>query len=182
MQTFIPINGTIGRYELSPGGQIRSWYFKGKLRDHPKMLRPGPSHGYLSVVLCVAGNRKTHFIHRLLAEHFIPNPNNYRTINHKDGNRANNALDNLEWCTHSHNSQHSIDSLNHHHGCRHSKAKFVEKDLRKIFSLRFKKKLTANEIAREMGVTAAAIVNICAGRRYKKEFARIVSAISPNTH
>ena len=43
-------------------------------------------------------------LHRLLAKAFIPNPNNYPIINHIDGNKLNNSLDNLEWCTHKHNT------------------------------------------------------------------------------
>ena len=54
--------------------------------------------GYLSVGLKNNGQSTTRFIHRLLAEAFIPNPNNYEVVNHKDENKLNNSLDNLEWC------------------------------------------------------------------------------------
>lgn len=53
---------------------------------------------------------KIQSLHRLLAETFLPNPNNYGDVNHKDGNRDNNTLDNLEWCTRSYNLKHSYDS------------------------------------------------------------------------
>lgn len=48
-------------------------------------------------------------VHRLLAIHFIPNPRSFPVINHKDGNKQNNSLSNLEWCTIKHNSQHAFD-------------------------------------------------------------------------
>lgn len=51
---------------------------------------------------------KTYKIHRLLAVAFIPNPENYPIINHKDGNKLNNDLDNLEWCTYSYNTRHGF--------------------------------------------------------------------------
>ena len=49
-------------------------------------------------------------VHRILAYLFIPNPNNYPCINHIDGDKLNNSLDNLEWCTHSHNNKHAYDT------------------------------------------------------------------------
>lgn len=58
---------------------------------------------YLS--LCKNGARKNHFIHRLVAEAFIPNTHNFPCINHIDGNKKNNAISNLEWCTFSHNNR-----------------------------------------------------------------------------
>ena len=60
-------------------------------------------HGYLYVVL----NNKKKYIHRLVAQTFLDNPNNYKEINHKDGNKQNNVYSNLEWCTRSQNVKHS---------------------------------------------------------------------------
>lgn len=60
--------------------------------------------GYCYVVFSVKGNRKTVKIHRLVANAFIPNPNNFPMVNHKDENKLNNHADNLEWCTPKYNS------------------------------------------------------------------------------
>ena len=63
--------------------------------------------GYENIKLC-KNNQTTHkLIHRLVAEAFIPNPNNLLEVNHKDGNPKNNKLENLEWCTDSENKIHA---------------------------------------------------------------------------
>lgn len=61
------------------------------------------SQGYLTVILYKNGKIKNYKIHRLVAEAFIPNPNNYPCVNHKDENPSNNCINNLEWCTHKYN-------------------------------------------------------------------------------
>jgi len=71
-------------------------------------------NGYLHVDLYNEGFSKKIAIHRLLAIHFIPNPDNKRTVNHIDGNKLNNDLTNLEWATDSQNMKHAYDNnLNH---------------------------------------------------------------------
>lgn len=63
--------------------------------------------GYLRIEI----QRKRYFVHRLLAQHFIPNPDNKPTVNHIDGNKLNNDLSNLEWASYSENNQHAYDVL-----------------------------------------------------------------------
>jgi len=63
--------------------------------------------GYRQVILCDKGRRRNCKIHREVALTFIPNPNNHPIINHKDGVKSNNKIDNLEWCTISHNTKHA---------------------------------------------------------------------------
>lgn len=60
--------------------------------------------GYCAVYLYNENGRKFFLVHRLVAEAFIPNPNNYPEINHRDENSLNNNVDNLEWCTSKYNS------------------------------------------------------------------------------
>ena len=68
--------------------------------------------GYLMVNVNINGKRTCKTVHRLLGEAFLPNPNNYSDINHIDGNRQNNALENLEWVTHGQNIKHSYNLNN----------------------------------------------------------------------
>ena len=65
--------------------------------------------GYYLVTLTHEGKRKNQFIHRLLAQAFIPNPLSKAHVNHLDGNKTNNLLSNLEWATPQENSQHAVD-------------------------------------------------------------------------
>ena len=69
--------------------------------------------GYITLIIMLKNPRrsKTEYIHRLLMETFCPTENSQKlTINHKDGNKANNHLENLEWCTQKYNNQHAIDN------------------------------------------------------------------------
>ena len=69
-----------------------------------KLLKPQFNNkGYKRVNLCKNGNKNFAFVHRLVAEAFIPNPNNYPVVNHKDENPKNNCVENLEWCTQKYN-------------------------------------------------------------------------------
>lgn len=69
-----------------------------------KQLSPFIQSGYYAVQL----NGKRYLIHRLVAEQYIPNPNNLPCVNHKDGNKLNNDVNNLEWCSYSENNEHAL--------------------------------------------------------------------------
>lgn len=69
-----------------------------------KILKQMVGRGYLQVGLLDNGKQKTAKVHRLVAEAFLPNENNYPCVNHKDENRKNNNVSNLEWCTHEYNN------------------------------------------------------------------------------
>jgi hypothetical protein len=66
---------------------------------------------YKRVTLCCNNKTKRFLIHRLIATIFIPNPENKPCVNHIDGNKSNNNISNLEWCTYSENERHSYDIL-----------------------------------------------------------------------
>lgn len=96
-EEWLPVVGYEGLYEISNLGKVKSLRDNnGKPRE--KILRQGKmKNGYLYVVLCKEGKVKTFLIHRLVAQAFIQNPNNYQTVNHIDENKENNCIDNLEW-------------------------------------------------------------------------------------
>lgn len=82
--------------------------------------------GYLQVNLWKNNKGKSFYLHRLLAIHFIPNPNNYEFVNHIDGDKFNNAIDNLEWCTKSQNAIHAIVNGLKVYSNRITKEEFIE--------------------------------------------------------
>ena len=104
MEQWKPINGTDGRYEVSNLGRVRT----NSQRPGLLTLTKQPK-GYRYVMIELSnGKKKNCRVHRLVAQHFIPNPNNLPEINHIDGNKDNNQATNLEWCTHSYNNKHAF--------------------------------------------------------------------------
>lgn len=99
------VKGYEGLYQVSNFGQILSLNYN--KTGKPKLMKPSKNKdGYLRIFLCKDGKRKMFFIHRLVAEHFIPNPDNLPEINHKDENKENNSVENLEYCNHEYNCNH----------------------------------------------------------------------------
>ena len=91
-----------GLYQVSNFGRIMSLNY-GRTRK-AKLLKLDTTHkGYLKVGLSINGKRKFVFVHRLVAEHFIPNPDNLPEVNHIDENKENNIVENLEWCDRKYN-------------------------------------------------------------------------------
>ena len=107
------------QYFVTEDGNV---YKKGKEISQSKMTR-----GYLSVSLYQNGKMKTHYVHRVIAEVYIHNIENKPLVNHIDGNKFNNKVTNLEWCTYLENSRHSVNVLRKEMGERHSRAKVPDK-------------------------------------------------------
>lgn len=82
--------------------------------------------GYKQVTLWKDNKGKSYYIHRLLATYYINNPNNYEQVNHIDGNKLNNALSNLEWCTRQYNTIHAIENKLKTYSNRLNYNEFVE--------------------------------------------------------
>lgn len=91
------IKGYEGLYAITEEGQVWSYYSKRFIKPYIR------SNGYLQVLLSKGGIKKTYKVHRLVAEAYLPNPNNLPEVNHIDEDKTNNCVNNLEWCSHEYN-------------------------------------------------------------------------------
>jgi DNA-binding transcriptional regulator YiaG len=136
---------TLDDYLITENGEVINIKWGGR------KVKPQPNgKGYLRVH--IAG--KMHFVHRLVAEKYVPNPNNYPQVNHKDGDKTNNKADNLEWVTNLQNRKHAVKTGLHVHGERCPWAKLSLKDVEFI---REHTELTATYLANKFGVARATI-------------------------
>lgn len=119
-------------------------------------------YGYRRVLIYINGKRKKHFVHRLVAEKYIPNPDNLPQVNHKDGNKLNNCVDNLEWVTPKENIKHAI--INGFRDC-HGAHKLSVNDVKNIKKLFSEKSM--REIAEMYNVSLSCIHHIHAGHTWK---------------
>lgn len=114
-----PIEG-YDHYEVSNYGNVRSYTNRGTLCAEPHMLSPRLNKGYLFVNLYDSQHKmKSIKVHRLVASAFIPNPDNYPQINHKDEDKTNNHVDNLEWC----DSKYNVN-----YGTGHARSCYARRD------------------------------------------------------
>lgn len=112
------IAGYEGLYQVSNLGQVKALSRRRMLGNkfcvsNERILRPRSCNGYIKTSLNKNGKGKDLFVHRLVAEAFIPNPYSKRTVNHINGDKADNRLENLEWATYSENNLHAYEKLGH---------------------------------------------------------------------
>ena len=103
------VKGYEGEYQISNKGRLKSIRYIEKYSGIvEKVMKPGNNgRGYMTTMIGRNGNVKSVKIHRLVAEAFIPNPENLPEVNHIDGNKKNNCVENLEWVTHQGNMVHA---------------------------------------------------------------------------
>lgn len=111
MKIWKDIKGYENLYQVSNTGKIKSLERYGNSKSNGKFLikekirkTTTTTAGYEYVVLANNGKNKTVLVHRLVAETFIPNPENKKCVNHKDENKLNNCVENLEWCDYEYNN------------------------------------------------------------------------------
>ncbi len=150
---FVKIKGH-ERYEISKCGIIRNVYNKNIKSQYIS------STGYYMVSLSYENKSRPQRVHRLLACTFINNEKNEKFINHIDGNKLNNSLDNLEWCSHSYNMKHAFDTgLINNTGEKNGMSKLDFKKVSYIKEL-LKKGVSQQKIADKFNVSRSAILKI----------------------
>lgn len=107
------IKGYEGLYQISNSGKVKSFRRSSKYGSPDEMiLKPQLINSGYEVVTLYSHTRRSKFqIHRLVAETFIPNPYNFPCVNHKDENKLNNCVDNLEWCTYQYNNNYGTAKI-----------------------------------------------------------------------
>lgn len=132
-----------GLYAITEDGRV--WSYRSK-----KFLKPSVASGYLQVNLYNNGKRTFYRIHRLVALAYLPNPDNLPEVNHRDENKQNNAVSNLEWCDHSYNINYGTRNE------RISKAvRCIETGV--IYN-------GTREAGRQTGLDPSSIVKVCKGK------------------
>ena len=149
MEEWRDIKGFEGKYMVSNLGRVKSLNYNKTGKE--KIMKGVPDgYGYFQLSLCKEGKVKNCRINRLVAQAFIPNPDNLPEVNHKDKIRTNNRVDNLEWCT----TQYNVE---------YSRAKAVI-GINKVSGLILEFP-SANEAKRQTGINQSNIIQCCKGRR-----------------
>ena len=161
-----PIIETDNKYEISNFGNIRSVdrYAKvcggGTRFIKGKAIKPAKcTNGYLELQASMGKSKKLFLVHRLVAQYFIPNPNKYPEVNHKDENPQNNHISNLEWCT---------PKYNCNYGTRNQRCmeKVIKRPVRQLtlngeFIAEYP---MIKEAMRTTGVDETQIIRVCKGK------------------
>jgi len=161
MKSWKPVVGYEEYYIVSSEGEVFS------LRTNKIMREFNSPQGYKRVELNVGGMAIKKSVHRLVAEAFIPNPNNYPVINHKDENPQNNNVDNLEWCTYKYNTNYGtcierrVANTDYKYGFENARSEKVyqfdlEGNLVDVFG-------SMHEAERATGFDSGSISKVCTG-------------------
>lgn len=142
---------TLEDYEITKTGEIINL-------KTGRILKPQlNSKGYLRVQLC----GKRYFVHRLVAEKYLPNPNNLEQVNHKDGNKTNNNIENLEWVSNQTNRTHAVEHGLHPSG---EKCSWSKLNWDKVNFIRENPQISTKQFAEMFNVSANTIRDV---RNYK---------------
>lgn len=153
-EEYRPVGGYEGLYEISNYGNIRS------LRTNRLMKKQIHSRGYYQVMLCKNGKAEHKRIGRMVAEAFIPNDDNLPTVNHKDTNKKNDRVDNLEWMS-------CGDNVRHAHKNGLVKAK-LSMDIAEQLRMDYKMGLKGWALSKKYNICVATVYEILNNTIYKQ--------------
>lgn len=165
-EIFEDLAGYEESYQISDQGRI---FTKRRLNGNQiiygRELRPTITEdGYLKVGLTRNGETKKFYVHRLVALHFLENSENLPQVNHKDGNKFNNNVSNLEWCTKQVNLEHASEHALMQRGADRPSSKLTEEQVLEIYKL--KGVMSAAEIGSHYGVSKNTINCILRGSKW----------------
>lgn len=131
-----------------------------KISNYGKVINKGGKvlsmtvdmHGYVTTSITDYGGSRIKGMHRIVATVFLPNPNGLPEVNHIDGNKENNRVDNLEWCTKKHNQRHEANVLRQRSGENNYQSILTEKDVLTIYDLCKNSDMKYKDIAKMYGV------------------------------
>jgi len=165
MEEFKCINGYENYYQISNYGNVKTLYnrYKKCIFKKPFIRKDG----YVVINLIKDKKQTTFYLHKLVAGHFIQQDGDVlkSEVNHIDGNKQNNNVDNLEWCTSSFNSKHAYDTGLTKIGSERTSSKLTEDLVRKIPEL-IKNGNTIKQISKLFNVSTTAIHHVLKGRNY----------------
>lgn len=158
-----PIKGYEGQYSIDEGGNVHN------LKTNTILKHILKKNGYLVITLYSENPRYYQVgIHRLLAIAFIPNPHDKKEVNHKDGNKQNNNLDNLEWVTSRENNIHALKTglRRINHGEKHNWCKTTTEELARLVKENIKLGLTNRQIANKLNIPHYNVYDIRVGKSW----------------
>lgn len=140
-------------YQVSNMGRVKSLNYN--LTGKEKILKSGKDRGYLKVTLWKEGKGKNYSIHRLVAQAFLDNHNNLPEVNHKDEDKSNNCVNNLEWCDRKYNTN---------YGTRNKRIQKPVLQFTKEGGF-IRKWFCARDVERELEINPTHISSCCKGKK-----------------
>jgi hypothetical protein len=158
------VKGFEGLYQVSNIGNVKR--FIGKIIPKERLIgRIVDRDGYSRRTLCKNGLSKQMTEHRIVAIAFIKNPKNKETINHINGIKSDNRVENLEWNTHKENQEHAVRTgLKDQKGIKHHKCKLTEEQVLEIRKIGFSQKRMS--LSKKYGVCRTTILRIIRGSNW----------------